>query len=596
MLSFLYLLNPVSGLINYLKMDFEIYFYYYAFLFAALILAIIIAVPILKKDSLKIKKRTLKILVLIIIAFLASEIIFVTPFHLIYNDEYIYESIAKTMLYQHEFGVCSFSSQLYCVPGTIGIFHQPGGWPLIEAVGFSIFGVSNNVAFDTNLLFGAFSVLLLFLISIELFRDESAAMLASLIFAFLPLFDTYVRTAIPDLSTTMFELLTIYFALFYMRTKKTSIGVAAVFAASYTLVTKVDGIIIIPLLLLILISNRHIFEGNAAKRQIRVLGILIVLFIIISVPALIFTYISSLHSFGANVSAGQTKFGISYLGNNTVNNALFFLGAYDSVHVSRYNYVYHVEFPVEITLLGIIGLIYLGGSGMRRELLFLIGWFALIFVFYSSYYAGSTLYGLGVDTRYYLADFAALSIMAGAGGSYLYSKSTPYLKNPSKKGYGKKQYFAIFLAILIISQSLFQLITIVSLPPSKIATYSAERADESFLLQQYAKIPDGCSVATFKAPFWYVMNKSNVYASWLSLPEYQQPLQNISHGCLYFDYGISCYINSSAQGAPQNTQSTCNTIMSEYVTQPVSTYNYRQFGWNVTFGLYKLLAKYNKTT
>ena len=596
MLPFLYLINPASELINYFKLDFEVYFYYYAVLLAALIIAIAIAAPSLAKYSLKIRKRNLEILALIIIAFFASEIIFVTPFHLIYNDEYIYESIAKTMLYQHEFGICSFSSQLYCIPGTIGIFHQPGGWPLIEAVGFSIFGVSNSVAFDTNLLFGALSILLIFLISIELFRDEGAAMLASLIFSFLPLLDTYVRTAIPDVSTMMFELLTIYLGLSYMRTKKTSIGVATVFAASYTLVTKVDGVIVIPMLLLLLISNRNIFEGRAAKRQVKIFGTLIVLFVLVSSPALIFTYIANLHSFGANISAGQTKFGLSYLGNNTVNNALFFLGAYDSIHVSKYNYVYHVEFPVEITLLGIIGLIYLGRRGMRRELLFLVGWFALVFIFYSSYYAGSTLYGLGVDTRYYLADFAALSIMAGVGGSYLYSKVAHGINGPSKNGYVKKQYIAVFLAILIISQSLFQFITIVSLPPSKIATYSAERADESFLLQQYTKIPSGCAVATFKAPFWYVMNKSNVYAAWLPLPEYQQSIQNISHGCLYFDYGISCYINSTAQGGPQNTPSTCNTIMSDYVTQPVSTYNYRQFGWNVTFGLYKLLAKLNETT
>jgi hypothetical protein len=596
MLPFLYLINPASELISYFKINFEIYFYYYVLLLAALILAIVIAFSSIVKYLPKINKSSLKILALIIIAFFASELLFVAPFHLIYNDEYIYESIAKTMLYQHEFGICSFSNQLYCIPGTIGFFHQPGGWPLIESLGFSIFGVSSNVAFNTNLVFGALSILLVFMISIELFRDEGAAILSSLVFSFLPLFDTYVRTAIPDVSTMLFELLTIYLGLSYMRTKKTSIGVATVFAASYTLVTKVDGIIVIPILLLLFIANRNIFEGRAARNQIRIFGILAVLFILASTPALIFTYIANSHSFGANISAGQTKFGLSYLGNNTVNNALFFLGTYDSMRVSKYNYVYHVEFPVEITLLGMIGLIYLGRRGMHRELLFLVGWFALVFVFYSSYYAGSTLYGLGVDTRYYLADFASLSIMAGVGGSYLYSKVVHGINGPSKNAYIKKQYIAVFFAILIISQSLSQFITIVSLPPSKIATYSAERADESFLLQQYAKIPSGCAVVTFKAPFWYVMNRSNVYASWLSLPQYQQQIQNISHGCLYFDYGISCYINSTEQGNPQNTRSTCNAIMSEYVIQPVSTYNYKQYGWNVTFGLYKLLSKRNETT
>ncbi|MEM3841260.1 MAG: glycosyltransferase family 39 protein [Candidatus Micrarchaeaceae archaeon] len=567
-------------------------------LFLLLVISLIISVVLTLGKSGNNYNKSVFYLGIIILLFFIAEILFVTPFHLIYNDEYIYESAAKTMLYQHEFGICSFSSKLYCVPNTIGFFHEPGGWPFIEAIGFYIFGVNGSVAFGENLLIGIISIIFVFLISGILFDDINAQLMSALIFSFMPLFDLYSRTAIIDMPLLLFELMAIYFSLLYMKTKKFYIGVTAILSAAYALAVKVDGIIIIPILLLVLLSSRYIFSGSEAKKKLIFTGYLIIIFIAVSTPALIFTYIASSHSFGVNVALGQPKFSFAYLANNSIHNALFFLGSYNTVK-TNYSYVYHVEFPIEITLVSVIGLISLYKLKLKREMFFLVGWFLIIFLFYSSYYGGGALYGLGADMRYFLSDFACISIIAGIGGAFIISKSINYIKNnlpifSKRKAYQK--LFAVSISIIIIFDSIFQFSYIVSQPPSKIATFSAERADESFLLQQYNKIPPNCTVVTFKPPFWYIMNRSNIYASWLLVTKYNNSLYNISHGCLYFDYGLSCYINYSDEGAPDNYPEICNEIMSKYSTQKIATYHYTNFSWNVTFGLYKLEAKTAKNT
>ncbi|MEM0149073.1 MAG: glycosyltransferase family 39 protein, partial [Candidatus Micrarchaeaceae archaeon] len=172
------------------------YFYYYAILFIGLIVASALSYKEIKKAVSGINKPYYKYLIVIIIIFIFLEIAFVKPTHLLYNDEYIYVSIAKMMLTEHIAAVCSFSNATMCVPGTPGFIHQPLGWSFLLAIPSSIFGVNFAVAYNMELILSVLAIVFIFYAAFLLLRNQKVAVLSSAILAFTPLFMSYSRSNI----------------------------------------------------------------------------------------------------------------------------------------------------------------------------------------------------------------------------------------------------------------------------------------------------------------------------------------------------------------------------------------------------------------
>ena len=210
----LFSLGILSQIFIFVDNNFStIFFYYYIALLVMLGVSLAANANRILQYFKGINKRYYKLLLITILLFAFLELAFVQNYHLIYNDEYIYMSMAKTMLMDHLWGICSFSTVTNCVPGTLGFFHQPGGWSLLLAIAFGIFGVNIGVAYATTFVIALVSILLIFLVSYLIFKDERYSLMSSVALASMPLFMSYSRTSIPDISVLMFFLLSIMLSL-----------------------------------------------------------------------------------------------------------------------------------------------------------------------------------------------------------------------------------------------------------------------------------------------------------------------------------------------------------------------------------------------
>lgn len=565
-------------------------FWYYAFLLAGLVASFALAFKFMKRH-LKASSMTLFALLVILTVFLFLELIFVTATHLVYDDELIYAGIAKIIFESHIVGSCDFSTALHCVGGLPGVFQEPGGWPFLISISYAIHGINFGSGYGTTMVLALIGIALVFFITMLLAENENIAVIAAASFAFIPLYMQYARATMPDLPLLVFELLSMLFLLLYLKEKKFIVGVAWVFATAYALSIKVDGAILLVVLLALFMTYRK-SAGSNAKWKRRSWVAVIAIGALIVLPSLAFDYNAyATQSFGANTVLG--KFGFSYLEGNIGQNLLFWFGAYNNVQLPYLNtsYVYHVEFPLMVTLFAIIGLVYLLYHRKYRIALQLSLWFLIIFLFYSSYYGGGALYSVGDDIRYLFPDFVVMAILSSFGFFWVYRllcKLVIKIGGRRVANTIKKPIFVVLLLILFSSSAIL-FITVVARPPSTILGFAGERYDENFITQNYQVVPNGCFVLTLTPQLWYVLNKSNIYLTWANESLYAPTLENLSHGCLYFDRDLSCYV-STRPGTTLNTEAECDYFMQTHVLQPVVVTHYNNFTWNATFGIYKILG------
>ncbi|MGC8670142.1 MAG: ArnT family glycosyltransferase [Candidatus Micrarchaeia archaeon] len=572
-----------------------IYLYYGIFLLASLLLTLSISVVVARKEFSFISRKDYAMLLLVLVLFTAFELIAVKPTFQLYNDEYIYGSIAKSIVYDHAAGICSFSSPLHCVPNTFGLFHEPVGWPILEAAAFAMFGVSFSVMFNLSFLIALASIVLVFLIASLIFEDKRIALLSSILFAFTPLFMTYARATLPDPVLDMFILLSVFLAMIYMRSKRTVVGLATIFAAGYAMMAKVDGIIVIPILLVVLLLDRHNFKGAHAKRDLVKFSALLIVGFALLTPDFIFVVIANEHSFGA--AQNQAKMSIDNFVSNVGQNTLFYFGVYDKVYEN--GYYYYDEFPITYTALALFG----AALGLKRkkyrEITMLFLWFGIVFAFYAAYYGGGVLYSTGDDVRYLASSFPVVAMLAAYGIVGIGDLSTAPKTSKVRMGRRRKlahakktlmsSIFTVIILVAVASELAYLIYSFVLVKPSNMYSFAAYRADKQFILAHYNEIPNNCYVLTFKPPLWYLLNKSNIYITWANQSYYYNTLMNDSKGCWYFDESTDCFMNYT-QYIYGNNEMQCSYFMHHLKLQPIAIEPYNKLGWNVTFGLYKVIG------
>ncbi|MEM0201605.1 MAG: glycosyltransferase family 39 protein [Candidatus Micrarchaeaceae archaeon] len=572
------------------------YFYDDIFLFLGVVVSLSLNYKSLIKMARRVDRKYYLMLLAVILLFLAIALVLVTPTFMIYNDEYIYGAIGKSMIFNHLAGICSFSSANYCMPGTEGLFHQPTGWAFLEAIAFLVTGVKIPTMFGLELIVSTIAVILIFYVAYDLFDDQRIAVASSMLLALTPIFMRYARSAVPDMSTAMFGLLSILLLMEYMRTKKFSLGIAAVFATVYTMTTKVDGIVIIPVLMSVLLLYRYNFSGTKAKAQVYKLLLLIVVLAIVALPQVMFLLIANQHGFGVN--PGLPKFSLSDFLSNLKQNTLFWFGAYTDA-VFQYegtNYIYNVEFPITYTLFAIAGLFFAYKQKRYRNLVILGLWFLIIFIFYTAYYAGGALYSNGDDIRYFLLAFPVISIFASLTAISAYDLALTKMRKRVRKNEMRKLAPIILFVIfaVLLSEGLVQIFTIVAQNPSQYFAFAAERASYQMIESYYNEIPSNSMIVTFKPPLWYLLGRPNIYVSWITIPTYASAYANLSKNGVYFDYGISC--SEGARAYYQSTAVICNDFMNTHITEPLVVEPFDKDSWNTSLGIYKVLGTVNSTS
>ena len=448
-----------------------------------------------------------------------------------------------------------------------------------------------------ELLFSVFSIVLIFLIVYVLLKDLRVGILSSAILAFTPLFMSYSRSNILDTPAVTFLLLSVFLLSVYVKRKSMLAGIAAVFSIAYMLNMKVDMVFAIGVLLLLLLLDKDKFDGPEVTKNLKRLALLLIIAAIVAFPALLYVYAASNFSFGA--PQGQPNFSFAYLRSNFVENLLFWFGVYDKVYVAVFHSYYYDEFPLAYSVFALAGALFLFLSKKYRELAFFLLWFAIVFLFYTSYYAGGVNYSAGDDVRYFISAFPVIAVLAAYGFVSIFNlankKKFFALSGNSKQHKNAPLNAYLFLGVMLVllfGESAWFFSTVVTMSPYHIYPFAAERYDERFIMQNYKLIPPNCFVLTFKPPLWYVLGRGNIYAGWANLSSYNSKLMNLSHGCLYFDYSISCYINLT--GFP-NTEQQCEQVMKSYKMYPIAISHLDNYSWNVSFYLFKILGPANST-
>lgn len=584
--------------------DQTIYLYYNMILFALFTILLGLNLGRIKK-YIKITGRIYPLLLLLIIAlFIVVELLFVTPTHLLYNDEYSYASIAKTILTNHIAGVCAnFAAINYCIPNTTIPFHQPVGWPFLLALTFYIFGTSFSTGYYLTLLVAAMGILILFYTTLLITGNQKTALASSAIFAFTPLFMTFSRSTIADLPAAIFGILSIFFLLLYLRTRSLSLGSLAVVSIAITMDMKVDAVIIIPIIILILLLNKSTFKRRWTSRNIFVLLLLIIFSSILLLPEFIFittVYSSSFGPFSFGQSSSQLLFGLEYFYGNAVPNILFWFGEYTNQHLPLLSgsYTYHTEYPLSFSLFALIGVAVMLAKKKFRQFGQLAVWFLIPFVFYTSYYGGGVLYGFGDDVRYFTILFPVISILAATGIVALYDYAIPRLHRAFERRAASnhtKIILAIILTMLLFSNSIIQFVNIVHASPYKIIYFTTERHDERFVEATLPQIPSNCLVVSSQTSLWYILGRASIYTSLSSMPYYKGEIANLSKGCVYYDKSPQCYLNyENVNGSLQ-----CKNFTSTHMLIPINISNIQEYNngymQNITIGIYKVVS-YNQST
>lgn len=592
------------GIISYILSFFEwtngeyFYFYYNAVLLSALVVGTLLVSRSIAKGISAAGKKRWVVLALILVAFIVTEIALVQPTQQLYNDEYIHMSVAKSILVDHYAGICSFMDAPHCVNGTAGLLQQPAGWPTMLSVSFLLFGVSFSSGYGLVLLLSCISIVLVFYIAFMILKDGDAALIASALFAFTPLFLTFSRSLIVDTPELTVFLLAIALLLTYIKERKPAPGVVTCVAIAYTLTMKVDAVLILPVALTIFLAMDWKRLRKMKRRDLWETAGLIALLVVIIIPQIIFMYISwTNNTFGA--SPGQARISLSNLVSNAPSVIAFWLGGYGSIITPSGWQTYNLEFPLAYTLFALIGAFLLLRRKRSAEAALLLLWFAFVFVFYASYYGGGALYGAGDDIRYYMLSFPAIAILASAGISGIVGMAREKRRGRRKAAALKRKKLMAVVALLLIAfmvtDLLFEIGTVVMKSPQNIYPFSAERFQQQIIDSNYTIIPNGCYVLTYEPPLWNVLNVSNIYADWFFIPAYKGPLLNLSHGCLYFEYSLDCVINTGGYGY-DNTTPGCTKILDNFTMVPVISAPNTEFGWNYTFTINKITGYKNGTS
>jgi hypothetical protein len=599
-------LQALSGFLGYFEgaSGQHFYFYYDIALLVSMLLLTALSFKWIAGNASTAGRKRLAILALIVVAFLALELAFVQPTQQLYNDEYIHMSIAKTILYDHYAGICSFSVGPHCVNDTAGLFQQPAGWATMLSAAFLVFGVGFTQGFNLVLLLSSASILLVFYMALMLLGSGDRALLASALFAFTPLFLTFSRSLIVDTPELTVFLLSLALLLTYIKERRTVVGAAACVAIAYTLIMKVDAILVLPMALAVFVSMSRRGNGAMKKLEMKRLAALVAFLFVLIIPQLIFVYNSwNLNNFGAG--PGQPKLSLGNFESNAEQNVVFWLGGYGSIITPTGWQSYNLEFPVAYTLLAVLGAIFLMRRRHLAQASILLFWFFLVFVFYTSYYGGGALYSAGDDIRYFMLSFPAVAMLASTGIGEIVSmararagKRRRKVKAGRKLATAAKRWIAGLVAVVLIvamvSDLAFEFSTVVTKSPQDIYPFSAERFQQQVIEGNYTLIPKGCFVLTYEPPLWSVLNVSNMYADWFLTPSYRSEVLNLSRGCLYFEYSLDCIVNTGGYKL-DNTTPGCYKLEENFTMQPVVSVPYDRFGWNYTFSIYKILSYKNGT-
>lgn len=477
-----------------------------AIIFSLIVLFFFANFKDIKKVFNKIKVSTWIIIILIALLGFSLRFFAAPQTHRVFFDEDIYQDIGKEILIHGKGSLCNYGNQTDCYE--YDFMKWPNGYPFLIALSYLFFGISENVAFNLVNLLSNLSVLLIFLISYMLLRNEKIALYSAFLFSLISMHIVWSNTAASEPVLIFFTLLTIFFFLLSFKINNWKVSALAIFSLAYAVQIKAEAIIILPMILIM----AFFFDKKFWKKisDYKFYSLWIILFILI-IPYLI--HICQAYKYDSWDSSGE-KFGIEYAKKNIPENLWFWVFGHPTI-----------EHPTLFTIFALIGLIYLLKQ-KKRSGLFLSIWFLIFFFLYAFFYAGSILYG--VNVRYSLSEYPPFVILGGYG-LYLLTKIRIKYERP----------VSIILISIILILFYFLYLPSISTPADKIQEARQARLYHDFVLREAKNFDRSCYILTH-VPSMYLVNGNNALQTWFgSNVKVMNELFNKTD-CIIFDYGFWC--------------------------------------------------------
>src|SRR3989338_8855761 len=202
------------------------------------------------KEIKEIRKNTIIWLFVILLVALSVRLFLVPQSHIFLIDESFYMSSAKNIILHSK----SFMAT--------GDYPKPIGWPVLLSIAFFFFGISNYTAIYTSTFFGAASVILIFLMTYFLFKNEKMALYSSLFLAILPIHIIYSASAETAIISSFFILATLASFLLCIKHREKSLAFLALFIFLFTIQIRLENILLVILL-------GFLFYANSTKLKLK---------------------------------------------------------------------------------------------------------------------------------------------------------------------------------------------------------------------------------------------------------------------------------------------------------------------------------------
>ncbi len=324
--------------------------------------------------------------------------LFVPPrLHKIYYDEDIYINIAHNIANEGRACLCDYGTPQKCIECIDN--KQPMGMPTFYGILFRLFGGAGfnteDSVFVTHIIISSLAIVLIFLLSYTLTGRGEIAVLGSLLLATNP---THIRWSVSTAQDTFFVTFMLLSALLFLlipKYKSKPLVILGFLTLAYTLQIRTEGFLVVPIIALLFAA---IEKRPWVYLKNRVVVCATILMLLLITPTIIHIYMNKEDPWGA--PQGR-KFSLEYFPKNSLDNIKFF---FDST-----------RFPVLVTIFAFFGAYHLLAK-KPIVLLALLTWFAMFFLLYGFFYAGSFNYGM--DVRFMLTMIAPVLILSGTGIYY----------------------------------------------------------------------------------------------------------------------------------------------------------------------------------
>ena len=293
-------------------------FFIMYFIFVLFIISFLMNFRNILKQFKKIKRKTWVYLFIVFLMGLLLRLFVFPHVHLMYIDEPWYMEMAKNMNQKLQPVICEYPD--YNVENCQMPIKAPG-WPFLISIVFLIFGVNNYHALYFSSIIGSLSIILIFLLTYIIFRNQKTALWSSFFLALTPIHVMWSNSAETNNASVFFVLLTMVFFLIFIQCKKKTILVLTILSLLLTILTRFENIVLIGIFVL----GYILFSKSLPKSSLgQIFGAFYPLIVVIMLIIII---------------VFQYHF-VKVFRNTILTIDFYYLNLFEFLKVSSFNYVY----------------------------------------------------------------------------------------------------------------------------------------------------------------------------------------------------------------------------------------------------------------